>query len=276
MLQGGDARPQAVEEVIAVGFGRGRHGLEVGPRGLLDEAVSDVDVGGRPTRPNPFKVIDAWFAYAPVKNNPEDAAKEKGSYDIVFKAMGRAINKTVTNVELIKDLSPPGTCDPLCSVDETSSEAFEANYQPKPDLIKALAILAAAGTRTLAINHSWVAANQDLAMALLFGIGYAGIIFEESLALNKSGVGLLMAVALWELLSYEGGRSEDIGKQKAKVAELSKFGRLAKMQSSSWWIRFFIQSNLEGNESAIKKFEQAAAKKSYVFVCQVLHRKPLL
>ena len=42
---------------------------------------------------------------------------------------------------------------------------------------------------------------QDLAMALLFGIGYAGIIFEESLALNKSGIGLLMAVSLWVIRS---------------------------------------------------------------------------
>ncbi|KAI9123369.1 hypothetical protein K1719_004669 [Acacia pycnantha] len=37
----------------------------------------------------------------------------------------------------------------------------------------------------------------DLVMALVFGIGYAGIIFEESLAFNKSGVGLVMAVSLW-------------------------------------------------------------------------------
>ncbi|GMH12147.1 hypothetical protein Nepgr_013988 [Nepenthes gracilis] len=43
---------------------------------------------------------------------------------------------------------------------------------------------------------------QDLAMALLFGIGYAGIIFEESLAFNKSGVGLLMAVSLWGHKTY--------------------------------------------------------------------------
>lgn len=43
--------------------------------------------------------------------------------------------------------------------------------------------------------------RQDLAMALLFGIGYAGIIFEESLAFNKSGVGLLMAVSLWVVRS---------------------------------------------------------------------------
>lgn len=42
---------------------------------------------------------------------------------------------------------------------------------------------------------------QDVAMAILFGIGYAGIIFEESLAFNKSGVGLLMAVSLWVIRS---------------------------------------------------------------------------
>lgn len=42
---------------------------------------------------------------------------------------------------------------------------------------------------------------QDVAMALLFGIGYAGIIFEESLAFNKSGIGLVMAVSLWVVRS---------------------------------------------------------------------------
>lgn len=38
-------------------------------------------------------------------------------------------------------------------------------------------------------------------MVLVFSIGYAGIIFEESLAFNKSGVGLLMAVCLWVIRS---------------------------------------------------------------------------
>ena len=42
---------------------------------------------------------------------------------------------------------------------------------------------------------------QDIALSLVFGIGYAGIIFEESLALNKSGIGLLMAVSLWVIRS---------------------------------------------------------------------------
>ncbi|KAG6406698.1 hypothetical protein SASPL_134307 [Salvia splendens] len=47
------------------------------------------------------------------------------------------------------------------------------------------------------------------------------------------------------------------GHQRAKLAELSKFGRPAKFRSSSWWIRFFIQTSLEENEAAHKKFEQA-------------------
>ncbi|KAH7520344.1 hypothetical protein FEM48_Zijuj08G0134000 [Ziziphus jujuba var. spinosa] len=63
------------------------------------------------------------------------------------------------------------------------------------------------------------------------------------------------------------------GKQRAKVAELSKFGRPAKMRSSSWWIRFFVQMSLEENETIIKKFEQAASKMSYTPACQVFHLK---
>lgn len=46
---------------------------------------------------------------------------------------------------------------------------------------------------------SW--SEQNLAMAGVFVLGYAGIIFEESLVFNKSGVGLLMAVALWVIRS---------------------------------------------------------------------------
>ncbi|KAK1274998.1 hypothetical protein QJS04_geneDACA001711 [Acorus gramineus] len=53
-------------------------------------------------------------------------------------------------------------------------------------------------------------------MALVFIIGYAGIIFEESLAFNKSGVGLLMAVCLWVIRSI-GAPSTDIA-----VTELSR------------------------------------------------------
>ena len=60
-----------------------------------------------------------------------------------------------------QELTPSsGLCDPLCSVDETSSQDFEDTYQPKTDFLKALAVLAAAATGAVVINQSWVAANQ--------------------------------------------------------------------------------------------------------------------
>lgn len=43
--EGGDARPEMVKKAIAGGAGRGGHRLEVRPCRLLDEAVSDADVG---------------------------------------------------------------------------------------------------------------------------------------------------------------------------------------------------------------------------------------
>ncbi|KAG2401317.1 Sodium/proton antiporter [Vigna angularis] len=57
--------------------------------------------------------------------------------------------------------------------------------------------------------------KMDLAMALVFVIGYVVIIFEEYLAFNKSGVGLLMAVSLWVIRSI-GAPSTDI-----EVSELT-------------------------------------------------------
>ncbi|RDX70243.1 hypothetical protein CR513_50537 [Mucuna pruriens] len=58
---------------------------------------------------------------------------------------------------------------------------------------------------------------------------------------------------------------------KAKVADVSKVGRAAKMRSSSWWVRFFLQINLEENETASKKFAQALTKSSHVPRCQIFH-----
>ncbi|KAH7547120.1 hypothetical protein FEM48_Zijuj01G0275500 [Ziziphus jujuba var. spinosa] len=51
------------------------------------------------------------------------------------------------------------------------------------------------------------------------------------------------------------------GHRKAKVSE-SKYGRVAKMRSSSWWVKYFVQTSLEENEATIKKFEHAAIKMS--------------
>ncbi|CAA6670556.1 unnamed protein product [Spirodela intermedia] len=132
--------------------------------------------------------------------------------NLVVHAEDKAISSSTSpssNDISSEELDSFGVCDPLCSVDEMSSEDFKDNYQPKTDLLKAVAVIGSAVAGTVAINHSWVAANQDAAMALVFGLGYAGIVFEESLAFNKSGVALLMAVFLWVIRSI-GAPSTDI------------------------------------------------------------------
>ncbi|TVU10737.1 hypothetical protein EJB05_44283 [Eragrostis curvula] len=106
-------------------------------------------------------------------------------------------------------LEMTANCDPICSIDEVSAP-YEANS--KNDIPKAFAIFATALAGAAAINHSWVAANQDIAMVLVFALGYVGIIFEETLAFNKSGVGLLMAVCLWVIRSL-GAPSADVAVQ---------------------------------------------------------------
>ncbi|KAJ4835706.1 putative pectin methylesterase cgr3 [Turnera subulata] len=64
------------------------------------------------------------------------------------------------------------------------------------------------------------------------------------------------------------------GQHRAKASEVSKFGRAAKLRSSSWWVKFFLQTSLEENEAVMKKFEQAATKMSYTPSCQIFHIKP--
>jgi len=64
-------------------------------------------------------------------------------------------------------------------------------------------------------------------MVLVFALGYAGIIFEESLAFNKSGVGILMAVCLWVVRSI-GAPSVDVAVEElshttAEVSEIVFF-----------------------------------------------------
>ncbi|MED6159217.1 Sodium/proton antiporter 1 [Stylosanthes scabra] len=141
-----------------------------------------------------------------LESSPSSLCRIKGPSlqrnHVLARAEDKARGSSTSTQQEFQELpTESGTCDPLCSLDETSSQDFEDSYKPKTDLLKAVAVFAAAATGAVAINHSWVAANQDLAMALLFVIGYVGIIFEESLAFNKSGVGLLMAVSLWTIRS---------------------------------------------------------------------------
>lgn len=63
------------------------------------------------------------------------------------------------------------------------------------------------------------------------------------------------------------------GHHKMKIEDKTKLRRSAKLRSATWWVRYFVQTSLEENEAALKKFEQAAVKGSYYPGCQVFHLK---
>lgn len=83
-----------------------------------------------------------------------------------------------------------GPCDPLCSVDESSSSSSQDNEvrnQQKMDLLKALTILAAAVTGGVAINHSWVASHQ-VRFQLLNSLEFLLFPIRSVEAINKNCV----------------------------------------------------------------------------------------
>lgn len=58
------------------------------------------------------------------------------------------------------------------------------------------------------LQHSWIQDHRDLAMSGIFVLGYIGIILEERLAFDKTGVALLMGVGVWTVLMTDSGGGE--------------------------------------------------------------------
>lgn len=104
-------------------------------------------------------------------------------------------------------------CEDICSFEPPVEEVCAAEeeeacdldldpYDSKQDFFRAtgvgLTLLIAAGV----LDLDWVEEHESISMMLLFVLGYAGIIFEETVAFNKSGVALLMAAGLWTVRAF--------------------------------------------------------------------------
>jgi len=73
------------------------------------------------------------------------------------------------------------------------------DIESKDALFKALG---ASGVLMLILgvwNQDFVSEHESLCMIAVFLLGYAGIIFEETVAWNKSGIAMIMAVLLWTI-----------------------------------------------------------------------------
>lgn len=78
------------------------------------------------------------------------------------------------------------------------------------------------------IQVDWVASHRTLTLWIIFLCGYAGIVFEDIVEFNKSGVSLLMAAALWTAIARSassasaGATPEVLHALSAKLAEMSE------------------------------------------------------
>ncbi|CAI5988410.1 unnamed protein product [Closterium sp. NIES-64] len=174
-----------------------------------------------------------WRVQASASEPPSDAKSDATGSSSGISGDGSESVPGVTSEQYQMLLDPrasDGACDPVCSIDEMSYEEYEeVQGQEKSDNIKAVVIGAAIAIGAAAINLEWVEAHQDITMWAVFVLGYAGIIFEESLAFNKAGVGLLMAVALWVI------RDVCAPAQGLAVAELSHHcGEVAEIVFFLW------------------------------------------
>jgi Na+/H+ antiporter NhaD/arsenite permease-like protein len=69
------------------------------------------------------------------------------------------------------------------------------------------------------LQHSWIVEHRDLAMAAVFVLGYAGIIFEELIGFDKTSISLLMGIAIWVVLMTASGGSADAGVVHTQLSE---------------------------------------------------------
>lgn len=93
--------------------------------------------------------------------------------------------------------------------------------QAQKDFLKALGTGSLMSVSFAILNHTWFTDHQSLSMIGVFALGYLAIIFEEKVALNKSGVALLMAVALWTIRATSVSHDLADHELESKVAEVS-------------------------------------------------------
>jgi hypothetical protein len=97
---------------------------------------------------------------------------------------------------------------------------------PKKDLVRALAVCAVVAALAVATetNREWIGSNQEGVMVGVFLLGYAGIVLEEIVDLNKAGVALVMAASLWSVRACgSAGVEMEVSDALAEVSEVVFF-----------------------------------------------------
>lgn len=119
---------------------------------------------------------------------------------------------------IISDMAMP-------SSDKDSISTSESDSGP-PDAIRLGGVAVIVAIIAALLQHSWVYDHRDITMIGIFIAGYVGIILENTLAFDKTGVALLMGVGIWTVLMTDAANADAAHTIKLllgeKVAEISE------------------------------------------------------
>lgn len=97
--------------------------------------------------------------------------------------------------------------------------AEEYEHEGPPDIVRIGGVVTVITIIAALLQHSWVQDHRDTAMLGIFVLGYFGIVLEELLAFDKTGVALLMGVGVWTVLMTDSGGGEAALQVKHLLAE---------------------------------------------------------
>lgn len=86
--------------------------------------------------------------------------------------------------------------------------AEEYKERGPPDLVRIGAVGVIIAVVATLLQHSWIQEHRDIAMVGIFILGYLGIILENAIACDKTGVALLTGVGIWTVLMTDSGGGE--------------------------------------------------------------------
>lgn len=118
--------------------------------------------------------------------------------------------------------------------DNNSVAAEEGEHEVNPLIPTSATVLIAATIIAFLSQSAWLYDHADVAMIVLFVLGYAGIIFEEVLEFNKAGVALLMSTGLW--ITY----ADYFDKTNANTASTTVLAQLSEQLAEVSDICFFL------------------------------------
>lgn len=146
------------------------------------------------------------------KTTPERQTKPKTSSNGAAKNGNADQDRPVVTIAEIRPPTPDMIHpDPAKAVVECDTS--------KSDTARIAGVGAFVAVVAALLQHSWVLEHRDLAMTGIFVLGYAGIILEETLAFDKTGVALLMGVGIWTVLMTDAGSVEAAHHVKEMLAD---------------------------------------------------------